>query len=341
MRRKIKIFPIDYRVLAVCVLCLAWDGGHIAWSIKPPAPAKPAFPAPTHDAFSGTRFATTDEFIAQLKRDPQMRKRYTKHFGVTEDELVEVFARTLVPTTLPTDKTLEVYGITKKGVIYRRKVRLKAGTRVFTTASGKVVLKWSCGNPVVERLPYQSGTPRTVKNVRSNSGSMDDLVSNSGSSGYAGGVPPVGYGSTMDESLAFIAPSPVDFISQANDALLPPPVQDILAPQLPLGGAAGNLVRPALAAVSIGGIGSWLGAHTGGSNSTTPPTNSGGNGGGTNGGGGGGTTGGGGGGTTGVPGTWYGTFPGGSAVAPEPSTFALFATGPVIFALARRRRKTA
>lgn len=105
------------------------------------------------DAFLSFQFDSTDELVAELKANPTLRKRYAKHFRVSEDEVVDFIKRSLVPYRLKDPQTVTVYGVTKTGRIYGVRTRLKKGTRVWATRSGRPILKWACANPLTNVMP--------------------------------------------------------------------------------------------------------------------------------------------------------------------------------------------
>ncbi len=108
---------------------------------------------PGRDAFSKIQVDSTDELVGMLRRNPALRRNYARHFGIPESRVVQFVKEALVPYTLPKDRSVQTYGLTKTGSIYPVQVRLKKGTRVWATRSGTPVLKWLCSNPVTTKLP--------------------------------------------------------------------------------------------------------------------------------------------------------------------------------------------
>lgn len=130
--------------LGACIAFLA--GGTVGQAQRRGEPSGP-------DAFLAFQVESTDELVAVLKTNPTLRKRYAKHFGVSEAEVVDFIKRSLVPYRLPADRQVNTYGVTKTGRIYPVRTRLKKGTRVWANRSGVPILKWLCANPLTNRLP--------------------------------------------------------------------------------------------------------------------------------------------------------------------------------------------
>lgn len=130
--------------LGACAAFLA--GGTVGQAQRRGEPSGP-------DAFLAFQVESIDELVAVLKTNPTLRKRYAKHFGVSEAEVVDFVKRSLVPYRLPADREVKTYGVTKTGRIYSVRTRLKKGTRVWANRSGVPILKWLCANPLTNRLP--------------------------------------------------------------------------------------------------------------------------------------------------------------------------------------------
>jgi hypothetical protein len=71
-----------------------------------------------------------------------------RHFGMTRDELIAMFSKLHVARL---DHTMPVtmYSVPAGGAIKMHPTSLRKGELVFEDASGSVVLKLKCGNPVV------------------------------------------------------------------------------------------------------------------------------------------------------------------------------------------------
>ena len=164
------------------------------------ATAPSAFGRPEHNAFLNSPVASTDQLIKQLHRDPQVLKRYERHFMMSEPTLVHYF-KGLHVEPLTHDKKYLVFNVDDAFSIKHRLLHLKKGTLVFADSSHKPILKRSCGNPMVAYLPALgesaqkmhsaggSGTPVSTRSA-SNPGSLDAL-SQDDSSTLNAMVPPI------------------------------------------------------------------------------------------------------------------------------------------------------
>lgn len=174
--------------------------------------------APTGpDAFLNYQVDSTDELVNELKKNPTLRKRYAKHFGIPESEVVDWAKRALVPHTLPARKTMTVYGVTKTGRIYPVKSVLKKGTKVWATRSGVPVLKWACANPMTKQMPGTRlpSAPRSAGAVGNAPGGQVNLLGLAPEAGIAvaeagpsiaapvGGAGPLLQGGGGDVALGF------------------------------------------------------------------------------------------------------------------------------------------
>lgn len=134
------------QILAVSLLGVAILNGEAAFAQRSAERTGP-------DSFLTFQIESTEELAAVLRSDPVLRKRYAKHFGVPESQVISFVERALVPYRLPSDRTMTVYGVSKAGKIYAVKTHLRRGTRVWATRSGTPILKWLCANPFTNKLP--------------------------------------------------------------------------------------------------------------------------------------------------------------------------------------------
>ena len=117
------------------------------------AKAAPPVDHPGRDAFSKYPVYSTEALVKLVNSDAKLRKRYAKHFHVTESEVVAFIRDALVLKKVPATRQITVYGVTKSGRIYPVTSKLRKGQLVWATRVGDPVLKWACANPLVARLP--------------------------------------------------------------------------------------------------------------------------------------------------------------------------------------------
>jgi hypothetical protein len=94
-------------------------------------------PATTHAAL-----------LKQVQTDDVVMGRFMRHFGMTREEVVSYFS-TLRLDTLKEDGVYLVYNVPESEEIRARAIFYKAGTKVWVDAEDRIVLKESCGNPMV------------------------------------------------------------------------------------------------------------------------------------------------------------------------------------------------
>ncbi|MBA4294216.1 hypothetical protein C0431_14740 [bacterium] len=94
-------------------------------------------PATTHSAL-----------MKQVQSDDQVMNRFMRHFGMSRAGVIEYF-NTLKLDTLKEDGVYLVYNVPESEELRARAIFYKAGTKVWVDQEGTIVLKESCGNPMV------------------------------------------------------------------------------------------------------------------------------------------------------------------------------------------------
>lgn len=91
---------------------------------------------------------TQAQLIAQVKKYPEVRDRYMRHFAMTEEEVITYFKGLKLSRTKQ-DGDYVVYNVPQNTGVLRSKIlRLKKGTKVWVDWQGDFVLQWICGNPM-------------------------------------------------------------------------------------------------------------------------------------------------------------------------------------------------
>ncbi len=142
------------RTLSIVTLAALLTGGSVL--------AQRRYEPNSPDSFLRYQVDSTSELVQEVRTNAVLRKRFAKHFGVSETEVVEFVRRALIPYRLPQERTVTVYGVRKNGQIYGVRQRMKKGTRVWANRSGVPVLKWLCANPMTNTLPIMPRPPRTA-----------------------------------------------------------------------------------------------------------------------------------------------------------------------------------
>lgn len=107
-----------------------------------------ALARPEPNAFLNAPAQTHNELMVQVQKDPVVMSRYMRHFGKTKDEVVTYF-QTLRMGKLEQDGVYLVYNVPDWEELRAKVVFYKAGTPVWIDPAGTVVLKVSCGNPMI------------------------------------------------------------------------------------------------------------------------------------------------------------------------------------------------
>jgi hypothetical protein len=107
---------------------------------------------PGRNSFLNESVRTTDQLIAEVKSDPDIRDSYERHFQMSEDQLY-TYLRTLHPMRLEHDDIFTIYSIPPGGELKAHTQRLHKGELVFVDMNGKPILRARCGNPLVGAPP--------------------------------------------------------------------------------------------------------------------------------------------------------------------------------------------
>jgi hypothetical protein len=96
---------------------------------------------------------TLDALIKQVQTDPEVKSRYMRHFGMTEQELL-AFLRSLKKGEIKEDGAYLIYNTPETGEIRARVLFEKKGTPVWVDSNGNYILKVDCGNPMMRGTDY-------------------------------------------------------------------------------------------------------------------------------------------------------------------------------------------
>jgi hypothetical protein len=234
--------------------------------------AVPALAAQRTPPGSYLKYAVTtvDDLCDQVASDPVVQARYSIHFGISSEEIGNYFRENLQIITLPQSLRTQVWFVDTKGRTQVKTKNLPKGTKVFATTDGKAVLQFSCGNPLMTRLPARIATKPVTETIQSENATV-------------AAVPPVSEVETM------VLPAPEEIITTA--VVMAPPATEVAAvlpiaaapPVQPIAAAAVSMPPVVAAAAAAGGsAGSMLGvlgglagiaaaAGGGGSSNPSPP----------------------------------------------------------------------
>ncbi len=103
---------------------------------------------PEPNSFLNEPATTHSQLIAQVEKQPDVMSRYMRHFGKTRAEML-AYLKTLKPGTLSADGVYLVYNSQEWEELQAKVMFFKKGMPVWTDPNGTVILKMSCGNPMV------------------------------------------------------------------------------------------------------------------------------------------------------------------------------------------------
>lgn len=92
------------------------------------------------------------ELCRELQKDKLVRKRYSRVFQATPQNVIASF-KTLHLARLPQNRKFKVYYVHKGEVIGYKVRTIKRGVEVFALSNGEPVLLGVCGNPLRNKLP--------------------------------------------------------------------------------------------------------------------------------------------------------------------------------------------
>lgn len=98
--------------------------------------------------------SSVDELADQIVRDPVVRNRFARHFGVRSEKLDEYIRDNVMITSVTANTPKRVYFVTTSGRVVVRRSVLKRGDSIFALKdTGEPLFVQACGNPVVQKLP--------------------------------------------------------------------------------------------------------------------------------------------------------------------------------------------
>ncbi len=112
------------------------------------------------NSFFNVNVSSKAEMMRHIKSDPAVMARFMRHFGMTRDEVIAYFD-TLRMEELKEDGVYLVYNVPESEEIRARAIFYKKGTKVWVDSNGTIVLKASCGNPMLR------GTDKTTVSIES------------------------------------------------------------------------------------------------------------------------------------------------------------------------------
>ena len=109
---------------------------------------------PEPNAFLESKAPTHEALMNEIKNNSVVMSRYTRHFGMTKEQVIEFFD-TFKLDRLKQDGVYLVYNTPESGEIRSRSIFYKKGTPVWVDQMGNPVMKVSCGNPMLRGTDAQ------------------------------------------------------------------------------------------------------------------------------------------------------------------------------------------
>ena len=98
--------------------------------------------------------SSVKELAAQINKDPVVRNRFARHFGVRPDQLTTYLLDNVTITRVTAKTPKKVYFVTRNGKMVARNKWLRPGAAIFALKdTGEPLLVQACGNPVLKTLP--------------------------------------------------------------------------------------------------------------------------------------------------------------------------------------------
>jgi hypothetical protein len=103
-------------------------------------------------AFIRRPVKSIDDLIVHAQSDKVVMERFTRHFRMKPDQVVQYF-KSLHLAKIGHDGVYLVYNVRSDNIIRGRHFNLKKGTLVFADRNGRPILKKECANPMWMGLP--------------------------------------------------------------------------------------------------------------------------------------------------------------------------------------------
>lgn len=104
-------------------------------------------------AFITGRADSVAGLVKQISTSPIIGERYARHFGVSQDKLVQYLTTNVKIVSLDKPMKSTTYYLTPSGRVVAKFRTFPKGSKMFVTSDGRALLDASCGNPLVKFLP--------------------------------------------------------------------------------------------------------------------------------------------------------------------------------------------
>jgi len=158
------------RVLILCATVFAMLFVAVGTASAAGTPAPP-------DSYLNTKVYSIDQLIQQVQSNPRIELHYAETFHVPSDRVVQYIRNNVVESYIQETGAYTVYCVRPNGLIYPTVQHFSRGTKVFALRNGQPVMKWACGNPLMNFLPAVHEVIKpVVKTIVKVSPSVETLV---------------------------------------------------------------------------------------------------------------------------------------------------------------------
>jgi PEP-CTERM motif len=149
-----------------------------------------------------------EALMSQVKNDSAVTDRFMRHFGKTREEVIDMMSG-LRLDRLKEDGVYLVYNVPESGELRARSIYYKKGTPVWVDQMGNLVLKESCGNPMMR------GTDRVNQPADADLVASTELkpITSMGVTGSTDAVPMASIEAVQVESGALATPASTEPLS--------------------------------------------------------------------------------------------------------------------------------
>jgi hypothetical protein len=117
-------------------------------------------------AYIRHQVSSVKELAAQINKDPVVRNRFVRHFGVRPDKLTSYLLDNVTISHVSAATPKKVYIVTRSGQMVAKRTVLRPGAAIFVMKdTGEPLLVQICGNPVLKKLPTREKVKAEVPQV--------------------------------------------------------------------------------------------------------------------------------------------------------------------------------
>jgi hypothetical protein len=129
------------------------------------------------DSFLPYKVYSVGQLIKEVQNSPTIQIHYARTFHVPQDRVVQYMRDNVVESYIQETGKYTVYCVRPDGLVYPTVQHFSKGTKVFALRNGQPIMKWACGNPLMNFLPAVHEVLKpVVKVITKVSPSVETLV---------------------------------------------------------------------------------------------------------------------------------------------------------------------